>query len=356
MVLLFAIVAPSLGWACTGFQLKAQDGSYVNGRSVEFGINLLLSAVVVPRNLELSGTLPNGQSGLKYKTKYAAVGGSTYGTTTIMDGLNEKGLTAAVFYFPDDATYSEITAENQKKALSPTEFNAWILSQFQTVEEVKVALNDVVIAPTTPKGWPSLPPFHYIVYDKSGKSIVIEPIDGKLNVYDNPLGVLTNSPRFDWQMTNLSNYANLSPYNVNELTLNKTIFKPFGQGSGMLGLPGDFTPPSRFVRAAFFSTNAIPSNNAQESVFQAFHILNQFDIPRGVVRSKANNKTDSEYTLATIVKDPQNLRYYFKTFEDQNIKMIDLNAFDLNADNVKFMSMQGQQTVEDISATATKKE
>src|SRR5208282_2216741 len=100
---------------------------------------------------------------------------------------------------------------------------------------------------------------HYVVYDASGKSIVVEYTGGKLHVYDDPLGVITNSPAFDWQMTNLSNYVNFSMTNVPPVKLGPVTLEPFGQGSGMLGLPGDFTPPSRFVRAVAFS----------QSVFQA---------------------------------------------------------------------------------------
>ena len=107
------------------------------------------------------------------------------------------------------------------------------------------------IAPTILKGWPpQAQPFHYVVYDAAGASIAIEPIGGKLKIYDNPLGVMTNSPTFDWHMTNLRNYIALNPRNVPPLKIDGMTFRQFGEGSGMLGLPGDTTPPSRFVRAA----------------------------------------------------------------------------------------------------------
>ena len=118
----------------------------------------------------------------------------------------------------------------------------------------------MVIAPTLVPGFPPEPqPVHVVVYDKTGASIVIEPLDGKLKVYDNPLGVITNSPTFDWHMINVRNYVALNPRNVPPVTINGTTFRNMGQGSGMLGLPGDFTPPSRFVRASVFSATAIPS-------------------------------------------------------------------------------------------------
>jgi len=338
--------------ACTGIQLKALDGSVINGRTVEFGIPLNLGGLVIPRNYSFKGTLPDGTAGMSYSSKYAVVGGGMFGEEAIADGVNEKGLSVGAFYFQGYAKYAEVTPANKSKALSPTQFSNWIVTQFASTDEVKAALNSVVIVPTTPQGWPVLPPMHYVVYDKSGKSIVIEPINGKLKVYDNVLGSFTNSPTFDWQLTNLGNYVNLSPVNAPSLSVNGQDLQQFGQGSGLHGLPGDFTSPSRFVRATVFSATAIPSANTQEAVYQGFHILNQFDIPVGAVREKANDKVYSESTLATVVRDPQNAKFYFKTYEDQNIKMVDLNSFDLNAKAIKTFDMTGVQTVEDVSKTA----
>jgi choloylglycine hydrolase len=343
----------SLSFACTGIQLKAKDGSAVNGRTVEFGLNLELSGLMIPRNYPFKGTLPDGSTGMVYQSKYAAIGGVMFGENAIADGLNEKGLAIGDFYFPGYAGYAAVTPQNKNNALSPTEFSNWVLTQFATVDEVKEGIKSVVIAGTTPQGWPTLPPFHYVVYDKTGKSIVIEPVNGKLNVYDNPLGVLTNSPSFDWHMTNLASYINLSPLNAPAIKVDGVHLQEFGAGSGMHGLPGDFTPPSRFVRAAIFSTAAIPSNNAQQAIFQIFHILNQFDIPMGSVRATEGKETISEYTLATIARDLQSLKFYFKTFDNQTIKMANLNAFDLNAKELKKFDIKGGQQIIDISPKKT---
>ncbi len=338
--------------ACTGLQLKAKDGSYVNGRTVEFGIPLDIAGLVVPRNYEFKGTLPDGSAGMVYRAKYAVVGANTFGAPAIIDGMNEKGLSGGAFYFPGYASYATITAENKNKALAPTEFINWALTQCATIDEVKQAIKSVVIAPTGPSNWGGVPPFHYIIYDKTGKSIVIEPLNGQLVVTDNPIGVVTNSPTFDWHLTNLSNYVNLSPLNASVKKIDGYQVKTFGQGSGLRGLPGDFTPPSRFIRAAVYSATAIPSNNAHDAVFDAFHILNQFDIPVGAVQSQEGNKIVAEFTLATTVKDPQNLKYYFRTYTDQTIKSIDLNTFNLNAKNLMSINTESTQPVIDISKTA----
>lgn len=335
--------------ACTGIKLKAKDGSFVTGRTLEFGVPVDISAAVIPAGYEFVGSTPQGP-GLKYTAKHAVVGAIAFGNPAIMDGLNAAGLAVGTFYFPGFAEYATVTAENQSKALSPVEFANWVVTQFATVEEVKAALSSVVIAPTVTKGWGStVAPFHYIVYDKTGKGMVIEPIGGKLVTHDNPIGTFTNSPNFDWHMTNLRNFINLSTLNAKPITYDGVVFSSFGQGSGMVGVPGDFTPPSRFVRAAIYSATAVPSENVGEAVFQAFHILNQFDIPKGVARDVDGGKTYYDMTLMTCIKDPQSLRYYFKTYEDQSIKVIDLTKFDQNAKAIKQLKVGGGNGVADIS-------
>lgn len=350
LILGAALSLESMGEGCTGIKLAAKDGSVVNGRTLEFGIPVKADVVVVPRGYSFVGSTPEGE-GLKYEAKYGCVGAFAFDYPAIMDGLNEKGLSVGTFYFPGFAEYTPLTKENQSKALSPIDFSNWLLTQFASVDEVKEALNKVVIVPTVMKSWGNAPaPFHYIVYDKSGKSLVIEPIKGKLVTYDNPLGVFTNSPSFDWHMTNLSNYIHLSPDNAPPQTIEGVKFTSFGQGSGLVGLPGDFTPPSRFVRATLFSASALPSKDSKEAVFQAFHILNQFDIPLGAIRSQENGKSGSDFTQVTSVKDPEALAYYFKTYDDQTLRKADLKKFDLKGKALKKFSVVGTQAAVDISS------
>jgi hypothetical protein len=139
-------------------------------------------------------------------------------------------------------------------------------------------------------------------------------------VHEAPLGVMTNAPTYDWHMTNLANYINLSPKDVTSGTLGSVTLSAFGTGAGLHGLPGDFTPPSRFVRAAIFSQAATPNASAEDAVFSTFHILNQFYIPKGSVVSS----TSVEITEWTSVNDLKNLRWYFRSFQDQSIRMVDL--------------------------------
>jgi len=338
-LLIFLIFGSDLS-ACTGVVLKARNRAVVSGRTLEFGRDVETGIAIIPRRYKFVGEIPRGR-GKEYTSKYAAVGAYCFDDIKLMDGVNEKGLVAAAFYFPGYAKYTKITKKNRSKAISPIEFPNWVLTQFASIREVKAALSSVVIAPTVSDGWGSTPPpLHYIIYDRKGKSIVIEPIDGKLVVYDNLIGVITNSPTFDWHLTNLNNYVNLTAFNAEPSYLKGFKLSPFGQGSGMLGLPGDFTPPSRFVRAAFFSSLAIPSTNSDELVNQVFHILNQFDIPVGAVLSKEHGKTSFDSTLFTSVKDHSTLKYYFRSYVDQTIKFVDLKQFNLKSKVIKSMKIK----------------
>ncbi len=349
MLLSMALLLCTQIAACTGMKLTATDGSHVNGRTLEFGVPIDTSAVMIPRGHSFSATTPNGR-GLMYKSKYAVVGIIASDNTPVVDGINEMGLSVGTFFFPDFAGYTPTTKDNQSRSLSPSDFPQWILTQFANCNQIREAVYDVVIAPTVSSEWgPTPPPFHYIVYDADGNCLVIESLGGKIVTYDNEIGVLTNSPTFDWHMLNLRNYINLSPYNATPISLNSIILKQFGQGSGMVGLPGDFTPPSRFVRAAIFSGAALPPKTANEAVQQIFHLLNQFDIPIGVVRDKTGEITHSEQTQATSVKDPQSLRYYFKTYNNQTIQMIDLSDFNLNDTTIKSLKPKGSTQVQSIS-------
>jgi choloylglycine hydrolase len=266
-----------------------------------------------------------------------------------IDGLTEKGLSVGLFYFPGFPKYQAVKAEDAGRALAPWELGSYLLGTCSDVKEAVAAARGVLVGDAVQKDMGFVPPVHYIVTDASGASVVLEYIGGELKVHPNPLGVLTNSPTFDWHMTNLSNYVGLTSKNIEKINLGGSEIRALGQGSGMLGLPGDFTPPSRFVRAVAFSKTAAPVENARAGVLQAFHILNQFDIPRGAVRGVENGKEVAEYTLWTSASDLKNLRYYFRTYDNSRIRMVDLKAQQLDAREIKTIPMAGEEQIEDVS-------
>jgi choloylglycine hydrolase len=215
------------------------------------------------------------------------------------------------------------------------------------VDDVRRSIASIVVADVTFKAWGFTPPVHYVVHDASGKSIVIEYVGGKLQVHDNPLGVMSNSPTFDWHITNLRNYVNLSVTNAAPIKLGPVKLAPLGMGSGMLGVPGDFTPPSRFVRASIYSAAVLPSGTGNEAVQQAFHILNQFDIPKGVARDHEKDEHGNiiaDYTIWTSANDLKTRRFFIRTYDNSQIRSIDLMTQDLNAKQIATYPIKGKES------------
>ncbi len=345
-------VSLSPAQSCTGISLKAADGTYVHARTLEFATNLKSDVIVVPRGFARVGTTPDGKPGIKWTAKYASVGANGVGLPFIFDGVNEKGLAAGLFYFPTSAGYNSYSPSDAPNTMAPWQLGSWILENFASVDELKSNINKVVVPAVVFQAWGIAPEVHYAVQDTSGQSAVIEYVGGKLQWHDNELGVITNSPAFDWHMTNLRNYLNFSVTNAPPVKLGPLTLTPFGQGSGMLGMPGDFTPPSRFVRAVAFTQSAFPVKTNDEVVLQAFHILNNFDIPRGSTREQGSDSHGNEmadYTQWTSVKDLQDKRFYFRTFHDSQIRMVELSRFNLDAKDIATVSMQAEEPISDMS-------
>ncbi|WP_201352311.1 linear amide C-N hydrolase [Hydrogenimonas urashimensis] len=348
------ILGMTAAQACTGIRLVAKDGTVVHARTLEFARDLHSNVIVVPRNYPRTGTTPDGKGGLEWKTKYASMGANGVGLPFIFDGFNERGLAVGTFYFPGSVRYMPYSPSKASKTLAPWEFGSWLLENFATVDEVKNNVAKVVVSDVILKAWGFTPPVHYVVHDASGKSLVIEFIDGKVVVYDNPLGVMANSPSFDWHMTNLRNYINISLTSVKPLKLKGgVVLKPFGMGAGLHGIPGDFTPPSRFVRAVLFSQAVYEPKTGKEAVLEAFHILNNFDIPKGAMRegeeADAQGHPMADFTTWTSANDLKAKKFYFRTYGDQRIRMVDMNKMDLDAKKIVEFPMSGQEEIREIT-------
>jgi choloylglycine hydrolase len=352
MVVTCSLVFGRMVNACTGIRLKAADGTVVFARTLEFGVDLESEVLVVPRGYSRTGTTPDGKDGVKWTAKYASVGANAEGLPILIDGVNEKGLAVGLFYFPTAAGYMRYSPAKAAKTIAPWEVGSWILENFATVDEVRKNVAGVVVPDVVLKKMGFVPPVHYAIHDASGKSVVIEYVEGKLHIYDNPLGVLTNSPGFDWQTTNLRNYVNFSLVNVPPVHLGSVTLVGFGQGTGMLGLPGDITPPARFVRAVAYTNSVFPSKTGDEAVLQAFHILNNFDIPKGSVRDDQKDQYGNvvaDFTLWTSASDLKARRYYFRTYEDSQIRSIDLMKMPIDAKDITKFSMKGGEVIKSMS-------
>lgn len=338
----------SLAHPCTDFIVQAKDGAWIGGRSLEFGLDLQSIIKIFPRKQQMVTKSPDQKEGLKWTSKYGYVGVTGLGMNFSFEGMNEAGLSFGYLWLPGYTQYPTVAASDMKKALDFIDFGAWALGQFSTIAEVKEALKGVKIwgHVVPPLG---VPPVHAAIHDAQGNSIVVEFIGGEMKVYDNPISVLTNSPTFDWQITNLQNYLNLDATNAEPYTFRGKTIEFQGQGNGFLGIPGDWTPPSRFVKMATLLRFAAPAANAAEGVNLCEHLLNSVDIPLGEVREKG--KETGDYTQWVVVKDLKNKVFYFRSYKDLCLKMIDLKKLDLDKGSMRSINMNAAKGYVDMTAS-----
>jgi choloylglycine hydrolase len=172
-------------------------------------------------------------------------------------------------------------------------------------------------------------PAHYVVHDAQGRSIVLEWVGGKLSVYDNTIGVMTNSPPYDWQMVNLRNYISLSPDDAKAVKAGGVTYSANGQGSGLVGMPGDPTPPSRLVQTSIVLNAAVKPKDATGALVLGQKLMNRVDLPAGLARDPASNSSD--ITQWAVFRDHGNKVYYFRTYEDMTLQAVDLKKLDFAA-------------------------
>ncbi len=351
-LVLFLPVADS----CTVFRLRADDGSIVVARSMEFSVDLKYDVIVVPRNKAGASPAPDGTAGLTWTTRYGYVGVATFGLDYgVTDGMNEKGLAVGVLWFETDMKWQDVAPDQMKRALAQGMVSDWILANFDNVEDVRREIRNVRVFDYTDPAAPLALTVHFIVYDAQGGCIVIEYEDGACNVYDNPLGLMTNGPRFPWHLTNLRQYAGMTSEKPEPFRQAGLTFPPTGHGSGMFGLPGDITPPSRFVRLAMLTRFSDVQPDAARTLNLAQHIINTFEIPFGMVTDTLPEKNTvlKESTQWVSFRDLARRVVYFRTYDNNNLRKIDLNRLDFSGDAVKRIPMFGTpETFVDVTDQA----
>jgi choloylglycine hydrolase len=334
-VMVFGLAFSDESEACTGISLAAQDGGRVVARTVEWAATpMQCGYVVCPRNHQQQSYTPTGADGMKYTSVFGYVGIYTEYEPFVVEGVNEAGLSAGLFFFPNYGQYTPYDEAQKENTICDMQFVSWVLSQFDSIDEVKAALKKVRVVTLNHK----IGAVHWRIAQPDGRMVVLEFVGGTAQFYENKLGVLTNAPGFQWHMTNLNNYVNLEPGSATDQTIKPGItLMPLGHGSGMLGLPGDFTSPSRFVRATFYQTTAPVLETTFDTVVQAFHILNNFDIPIGSQHAKADiPKGLPSATQFTAVTDQSSMKLYYRTAWNSNIRCIDLMS--INFHNIKYQS------------------
>jgi choloylglycine hydrolase len=308
--------------ACTGISLTAADGSYVQARTIEWSRGALRSEyVVIPRGEALQSYTPTGLNGFSWNAQYGTVGLAVVEKEFIAEGINEVGLSAGLFFFPHYGSYMPYNSVNDAHTLADLQVVQWMLTTCATIEEVKSAVQNISTVGLEPSSV-----VHWRIGEASGRQVVMEIVEGNIHFYENSVGVLTNAPGFEWHLANLNNYVNLRPGDAQPYAIGDLRLQPIGGSSAMLGLPGDFTPPSRFVRAAFFRNTAPQRATGEETVLECFHLLNNFDVPIAI-----ENPTEKELPSATqwtAAIDLTNRKVYYKTAYNSAIRCIDLNAID----------------------------
>ncbi len=300
------------GVACTAVDIVAADGTVIAGRTMEWAFDMKWTLKSVPAGTRLSLTAPPdlGLPANEVSTKYAFAGVSAEVIPggAILEGQNAEGLGVSGNFLPGFTEYQTVSKED-KAYVSILGFGAWVLGMNASVAEVRAALPAIKVwaDPSLPSG-PTPPTIHMVFTDRTGDSVIVEYVGGALQMHENVAHVLTNAPTYDWHLLNARNYLNLSTVGVSSREIGEVNVTALGQGGGLLGLPGDFTPPGRFIRAAFMRHAVTPPKDGPEAVQAIAHILDTVDIPLGVAQTKEGDALVSDHTQWVAIKDLTNNR------------------------------------------------
>jgi choloylglycine hydrolase len=317
---------------CTAIRLTTTSGAVVYARTIDFAADARSDVIVMPRRYALMGMALRGEPGMTWTSTYAAVGVNTHGLPLLIDGVNEKGLAVGALYHPGYADYESVADVDASRTLAPVDLPIWLLTRFSGVDAAIQALREVRVGASVFEPLGFVPPLHYVLHDTDRRCSVVEFIDGELMVHDNPLGIVTNAPEFQWHVANLRDCVSR------------------GAGSGTLCLPGDFAAPSRFVRAAALSQAAVPVHTAEEAVQHAFHILGHCEIPRRAAGARAGTGASCDYTQATVAVDTTTRRLYFHTYGNRRVRMVDLMKMRLEAPTLTIFPMDSHEDVQELIA------
>lgn len=298
---------------CTAVTLNTE--SLYFGRTLDLDVDYNQQVVITPCNFNLSFT-----NGKNTSNHYAIIGMATVveNYPLYFDAVNEKGLCIAGLNFSEDAVF-EKTNDN-KNAVAPFELIPYLLCDCKNITEAKEKLRGKVITETPFNKNLGCAKLHWILSDKNN-SIVIEATKSGLNIYNNPTGVLTNSPPFDYQLYNLNNYINLTNEKPDSRFSKEYELKAYSNGMGAIGLPGDYSSLSRFVRATFAKYNTQAENTEQDNLRRFFEILSTVEIPKGLVKTKEKN---IHYTLYSSCISAEKGIYYYKTNKSKSINAVSL--------------------------------
>jgi choloylglycine hydrolase len=311
---------------CTDLRLVRLDGMHISARTLDFGYETHSRVQIVPRGQQWKATATDSTSApaMSWTNDLGFLAMDAFGFDfAFCDGLNEAGLSVGTLWLPETDLTTTPPPASQRPVVDFINLAGWILGTCRTVPEVKHALAGVTIwnAPIR-RLWPADVPIpdeakplldfafteHLSIHDAEGGDLVVEFVDGAMKLHDNPIGVLTNSPTFDWHTTNLRNYVGLTNVEDSPRNLMGMPVTPTGNGTGLLGMPGDVTPPSRFVRATVLTEVTTSVRDHRDAVNQAFHALDLVHVPRHLAAS-------GDYTQWYVARDHDNRVYYVRSYD-----------------------------------------
>lgn len=318
---------------CTAISFVAKDHYF--GRNLDLEYSYQESITITPRNYPFAFRRVDN-----INNHYAMIGMAYVvdDYPLYYDAINEKGLGMAGLSFEGNASYYK--EDDTKENITPFEFIPYILSQCEDVDEAEELLTTVNILDESFSSTLPLSPLHWMISD-GNRSIVVETLENGMRIYENPTGVLTNNPPFRYQLFGLNNYMSLSKEQpVNSFAENLPL-KVYSKGMGAIGLPGDLSSSSRFIRAVFTKENSICESGELESIGQFFHILSAVEQQRGLVRLQ-NGKY--EITIYSACCNASKGIYYYKTYDNSQITAVDMYKENLDGQRlVSYPMLTGQQ-------------
>ena len=318
---------------CTAATYKTKD--FYFGRTLDYEFSYGDEITVTPRNYHFAF-----RSGGKTDNHFAILGMAHVadGFPLYYDAMNERGLCIAGLNFVGNAFYRDPLPD--KENVAQFEIIPWLLSQCGTVSEARERLENINITNIPFSDKLPCAQLHWIIADKN-EAITVESVKDGIKIYGNPVGVLTNNPPFDEQMFNLNNYMHLSVSNPQNTFSDKLPLKCYSRGMGALGLPGDLSSQSRFVRVAFVKQNSLSADTEAESVSQFFHILGSVDQQRGCCKL---DEDKYEITLYTSCCNADKGIYYYTTYDNHQISAVDMHRENLDgASLVRYKPVTAEQ-------------
>lgn len=308
---------------CTAIHYKTKNSYF--GRNLDLEYSYQERITITPRNYTFQF-----RNGTRIAQHYAMIGMAyvVENYPLYYDAMNEHGLGIAGLNFPDNAYYHK--KQEACDNIAPFELIPWVLAQCKNVSEARKKLETICLWDIDFSKELPLTPMHWMISDKT-ESIVVEPRKDGLRIYENPVGVLTNNPPFPYQMFLLNNFMQVSVEEPQNYFSSQLELKPYSRGMGGIGIPGDFSSASRFIKAAFVKLNAVSEDTEDKSISQFFHILTSVEQPRGCVHM---GEQTYEITIYSSCCNLDKGIYYYTTYENRQITAIDMYQNDLDGEKL----------------------